>query len=86
MRQMRQSGSTVALFGRLPREHKVLPELGIVMALYSRDAGDEARARMILETVLRHQVDPRRLVTTEIIVQGPKYVGARLSLGITVAG
>ncbi len=43
----------VALFGRLPREHKVLPELGIVMALYSRDAGDEARARMILETVLR---------------------------------
>lgn len=43
----------VALFGRLPREHKVLPELGIVMALYSRDAGDETRARMILETVLR---------------------------------
>lgn len=39
----------------------------------------------MLDAICKH-LDPRRLVTTEIIVQGPKYVGIRLSLGITVAG
>ncbi len=39
----------------------------------------------MLDAICKH-LDPRRLVTTEIVVQGPRYVGIRLSIGITVAG
>ncbi|HEV8474658.1 MAG TPA: baseplate J/gp47 family protein [Methylomirabilota bacterium] len=41
--------------------------------------------RAFLDALCRH-LDPRRLVTTELILRGPDYVPIWLSLGITVAG
>lgn len=41
--------------------------------------------RAFLDAVCRH-LDPRRLVTTELVLRGPDYVPIWLSLGITVAG
>jgi len=38
-----------------------------------------------IDAVCRH-LDPRRLVTTELVLRGPDYVGLWLSVGITVAG
>lgn len=38
-----------------------------------------------IDAVCRH-LDPRRLVTTELVLRGPDYVGLWLSIGITVAG
>jgi predicted phage baseplate assembly protein len=35
---------------------------------------------------LCHHLDPRRLVTTELVLRGPIYVPLWLSIGITVAG
>jgi hypothetical protein len=35
---------------------------------------------------LCHHLDPRRLVTTELVLRGPIYVAMWLSIGITVAG
>lgn len=39
----------------------------------------------LLDAVCRH-LDPRRLVTTELVLRGPEYVPVWISLGITVAG
>lgn len=41
--------------------------------------------RAFLDTLCRY-LDPRRLVTTELVLRGPEYVPVWLSLGITVAG
>jgi hypothetical protein len=41
--------------------------------------------RALLDALCRH-LDPRRLVTTELVLRGPDYVPIWLSLGITVAG
>jgi hypothetical protein len=41
--------------------------------------------RAFLDALCRH-LDPRRLVTTELVLRGPNYVPIWLSLGITVAG
>jgi predicted phage baseplate assembly protein len=41
--------------------------------------------RAFLDALCRH-LDPRRLVTTELVLRGPDYVPIWLSLGITVAG
>ncbi len=41
--------------------------------------------RAFLDTLCRY-LDPRRLVTTELVLRGPVYVPVWLSLGITVAG
>ncbi len=41
--------------------------------------------RAFLDALCRH-LDPRRLVTTELVLRGPDYVPVWLSLGITVAG
>lgn len=41
--------------------------------------------RAFLDALCRH-LDPRRLVTTELVLRGPDYVPLWLSLGITVAG
>lgn len=38
-----------------------------------------------IDAVCRH-LDPRRLVTTELVLRGPQYVPLWLSVGITVAG
>ena len=41
--------------------------------------------RAFIDALCRH-LDPRRLVTTELVLRGPQYVPVWLSLGITVAG
>jgi len=41
--------------------------------------------RAFLDALCRY-LDPRRLVTTELVLRGPEYVPIWLSLGITVAG
>jgi hypothetical protein len=41
--------------------------------------------RALLDALCRH-LDPRRLVTTELVLRGPDYVPVWISLGITVAG
>ncbi len=41
--------------------------------------------RAFLDTLCRY-LDPRRLVTTELVLRGPVYLPIWLSLGITVAG
>jgi hypothetical protein len=38
-----------------------------------------------IDAVCRH-LDPRRLVTTELVLRGPDYVGLWLSVGLSVAG
>lgn len=65
-----------------------VPGTVTLMVVPRADAANPGRPTpdaTMLEAICRH-LDPRRLVTTEIVVQGPKYVGIRLSLGITVAG
>lgn len=41
--------------------------------------------RAFLDALCRH-LDPRRLVTTELVLRGPAYVPVWLSIGLTVAG
>ena len=41
--------------------------------------------RAFIDALCRH-LDPRRLVTTELVLRGPQYVPIWLSLGIAVAG
>ena len=41
--------------------------------------------RAFIDALCRH-LDPRRLVTTELVLRGPQYVPIWLSLAITVAG
>lgn len=42
-------------------------------------------SREFLDALCR-QLDPRRLVTTELVVRGPDYVGVWISVGIEIAG
>ena len=65
-----------------------VPGTVTLMVVPRADAANPGRPSpdaAMLDAVCKH-LDPRRLVTTEIIVQGPRYVGIRLSLGITAAG
>lgn len=50
-----------------------------------RDPSAPAPDRAMLDALCRH-LDPRRLVTTELVLRGPDYVPVWISLGITVAG
>lgn len=50
-----------------------------------RQPGAPAPDAALLDAVCRH-LDPRRLVTTELVLRGPDYVPVWISLGITVAG
>jgi predicted phage baseplate assembly protein len=50
-----------------------------------RDPAAPAPDRAMLDALCRH-LDPRRLVTTELVLRGPEYVAVWISLGITVAG
>jgi hypothetical protein len=50
-----------------------------------RSPDTPAPDRAMLDTLCRY-LDPRRLVTTELVLRGPQYVPVWLSLGITVAG
>lgn len=73
------------LSDRLPGD---VPGVVTLLVLPRNDARDPARPQPdsnMLENLCR-QLDPRRLVTTEIVVRGPIYVPVRISVGITVAG
>ncbi|MCW7541374.1 baseplate J/gp47 family protein [Aquabacterium sp. A7-Y] len=50
-----------------------------------RQPSAPAPDRALLDALCRH-LDPRRLVTTELVLRGPEYVPLWISLGITVAG
>jgi hypothetical protein len=50
-----------------------------------RSPDTPAPDRALLDTLCRY-LDPRRLVTTELVLRGPVYMPVWLSLGITVAG
>lgn len=50
-----------------------------------RQPGAPSPDAALLDAVCRH-LDPRRLVTTELVLRGPEYVPVWISLGITVAG
>jgi hypothetical protein len=51
----------------------------------SRDPQAPQPDRAFLDALCTH-LDPRRLVTTELVLRGPSYVGLWLSVGIAVAG
>lgn len=70
-----------------PAEPGGAPGVVTVMAIPRFDAAqpDAPRAdRMFLAALCRH-LDPRRLVTTELIVRGPTYKGVWISVGIEPA-
>lgn len=50
-----------------------------------RQPGAPSPDAALLDAVCRH-LDPRRLVTTELVLRGPDYLPIWISLGITVAG
>jgi hypothetical protein len=59
-----------------------------VMVVPRADAQNPDRPQpdtSMLEAICAH-LEPRRLVTTEIVVKGPTYVPVKVSIGITVAG
>jgi hypothetical protein len=59
-----------------------------VMAIPRRDPihGDAPRADRPFLTALCNYLEPRRLVTTELVLRGPDYVGIWISIGIEIAG
>jgi predicted phage baseplate assembly protein len=70
-----------------PSEPGAAPGVVTVMAIprYDPAQPDAPRAdRMFLNALCRY-LDPRRLVTTELIVRGPDYKGIWISVGIEVA-
>lgn len=71
----------------MPNEPGLAPGVVTVMAIPRVDPGqpDAPRAdRLFLDAICRH-LDPRRLVTTELIVTGPVYRPLWISVGIDVA-
>lgn len=70
-----------------PSEPGTAPGAITVMAIPAEDPGqpDAPRAdRLFLNALCRH-LDPRRLVTTELIVRGASYKGLWISVGIEAA-
>jgi hypothetical protein len=68
----------------VPIEPGAAPGVVTVMAIPRFDPGqpDAPRAdRLFLNALCRH-LDPRRLVTTELVVRGPVYKGIWISVGI----
>lgn len=71
----------------VPNEPGAAPGVVTVMAIPKFDPAqpDAPRAdRLFLNALCRH-LDPRRLVTTELIVRGPVYKGLWISVGIEAA-
>lgn len=71
----------------VPNEPGAAPGVVTVLAIPSADPGqpEAPRAdRLFLNALCRH-LDPRRLVTTELVVRGPIYKGIWISVGIDVA-
>ncbi|HXT20840.1 MAG TPA: hypothetical protein VN923_08830, partial [Thermoanaerobaculia bacterium] len=70
-----------------PSEPGVAPGVVTVMAIprFDPEQPNEPRAdRLFLNAICRH-LDPRRLVTTEVVVRGADYKGIWISVGIEVA-
>lgn len=71
----------------VPVEPGAAPGVVTLMCIPSIDPGqpDAPRAdRMFLDAICAY-LDPRRLVTTELILRGPTYVGLWISIGVDVA-
>jgi hypothetical protein len=71
----------------VPNEPGSAPGVVTVMAIPRHDPGqpDAPRAdRLFLNALCRH-LDPRRLVTTELVVRGASYKGIWISVGIEAA-
>jgi hypothetical protein len=70
-----------------PSEPGVAPGVVTVMAIPRFDPGqpDAPRADRLFLNALCRYLDPRRLVTTELVVRGPVYKGIWISVGVEVA-
>lgn len=92
----RTPGIAIGRIEILPGWHPDLAPTGIgsvpgVVTLMAIPAGDPAhpaapRADDAFLDALCRYLDPRRLVTTELVLRGPVYKGIWVSIGITVAG
>jgi hypothetical protein len=92
----RTPGVAIGRVEVLPAAHPDVAPLSIgsapgavtLMAIPRRDPvhGDAPRADRPFLTALCNYLDPRRLVTTELVLRGPDYVGIWISIGIEVAG
>jgi hypothetical protein len=71
----------------VPNEPGAAPGVVTVMAIPRLDPGqpDAPRADSFFLNALCSYLDPRRLVTTELILRGPTYKGIWISVGIDVA-
>jgi predicted phage baseplate assembly protein len=71
-----------------PLEIGSAPGAVTVMAIPAADPAhpDAPRADRPFLTALCAYLEPRRLITTELVVRGPDYVGIWVSVGIEVAG
>jgi hypothetical protein len=70
-----------------PGEPGSAPGVVTVLAIPATDPGqpDAPRADRLFLDALCQYLDPRRLVTTELVVRGPDYKGIWISVGIEVA-
>ncbi|WP_457353970.1 baseplate J/gp47 family protein [Roseateles sp. P5_D6] len=71
----------------VPNEPGAAPGVVTVMAIPRFDPGqpDAPRADRLFLNALCQHLDPRRLVTTELVVRGPVYKGLWISVGIEAA-
>jgi predicted phage baseplate assembly protein len=92
----RTPGVAVGRIDVLPAAHPDIAPVAIgtapgavtVLAIPAFDPATPATPRASREFLdaLCRQLDPRRLVTTELVVRGPDYVGVWISVGIEIAG
>jgi hypothetical protein len=92
----RTPGVAIGRVEVLPAAHPDIAPLTIgsapgavtVMAIPTRDPNhpEAPRADRPFLNALCTYLDPRRLVTTELVLRGPDYVGIWISIGIEVAG
>lgn len=71
----------------VPAEPGAAPGVVTLMAIPRYDAGqpDAPRADRLFLNALCSYLDPRRLVTTELLLRGPDYKGIWVSVGVEVA-
>ncbi|UXH79167.1 baseplate J/gp47 family protein [Roseateles amylovorans] len=71
----------------VPNEPGAAPGVVTVMAIPKLDPGqpDAPRADRLFLNALCQHLDPRRLVTTELVVRGPVYKGLWISVGVETA-
>ena len=92
----RTPGVAVGRIDVLPAAHPDLAPVTVgtapgavtLLAIPAFDAAHPAAPRgdrTFLDALCR-QLDPRRLVTTELVIRGPEYVGLWISVGIDIAG